>query len=302
MTNTVPKRVYISGPMTGLPDYNFPAFFEAAAKLKAEGWAPTNPAYKDLQNGDVEKVDGRYVMTDRFDLGRVLLDDLACVRHANAIYLLEGWEKSKGARAEHALAVALDKEIIFEPSTPPLVGIGGLLASGKDTVADYLVEHHGYTKLNMSEPLHEAMLALNPIVSPGLDPVLRYGELVAAVGYTAAKENPEVRRLLQALGTEVGRKMFGENVWVDIAGRKIDALRAEGKPVVITGIRYPNELEMIRSRKGGHALWVARNVAQGAHASETSVQATDFDITIENISTLDALYASTEALAEEFAA
>lgn len=135
----------------------------------------------------------------------------------------------------------------------PLVGIGGPLGSGKDALADYLVENHGYQKTFMSEPLHEALATINPWIVFEQDPQhdgivypTRYVDLVELVGYTEAKRTPEVRRLLQALGTEVGRNMMGETVWTDMAQKKIRSWRSKGLPVVITGIRFPNELEMIR--------------------------------------------------------
>lgn len=185
-----------------------------------------------------------------------------------------------------------------------LLGIGGRLTSGKDTVADYLVEKHGWVKLNMSSPLHEAMLRLDPWVPVDFEyasGIWRYSYLCEKVGYTAAKENPEVRRLLQKLGTDVGRKMFGENVWVDYAANTITPLRAAGENVVITGIRFPNEIAMIHSNvvldQPGQLVWVERPGLtlgkEAAHVSET-LTGEDFDITILNDSTLDVLYAKVE--------
>ena len=296
-----PKRAYVAGPMTGLKDFNFPAFFEASDKLRAEGISPINPAQHDLDTDAVHLVDGEYKTTPWFDLTQTLLWDLQQVAQADAIYLLNGWEKSKGARAEHALAVALGKEIMFEPVLPDLIGLGGLLRSGKDTFADYLVEKHGYVKVNMSEPLHEAMMLLDPIVTTEVDGTAvwtySYADLINEHGYVEAKKNPEVRRLLQVLGTEIGRKMFGENVWVDLAGKRIDELRAEGKPVVITGLRYPNEIEMIRAHKG-HTIWIDRGGKPTSdHPSENSVTHRDFDQTIHNTKSLDALYEAADIIA-----
>lgn len=224
-------------------------------------------------------------------------------------------------------------------TVPPVIGMGGLLASGKDAFADRLVERHGFTKIGMSDALHNAMLAENPLVgllitAEKIWPTpVRYAELVEIVGYVEAKKSPEVRGLLQRLGTEVGRNMIGTNTWADITARNVEALRDAGKPVVVTGIRFPNELEMI-DMVGGTALWVHRPSAAPAaaatapsplppgmvelrthrgesiwvitatlpspvvHASENSVSATDFSGIIDNSGTLEDLYAR----ADEYAA
>lgn len=178
-------------------------------------------------------------------------------------------------------------------TTPLLIGVGGRLAAGKDTVADHLVEKLQFKKLNMSEPLARALEILNPVISIDDDGYrVRYGRLLAEAGYTAAKQHPEVRRLLQVLGTEVGRNLIGENTWVDIAARTIDEERhIRRQAVVITGIRFKNELEMIR-RRGGILLFIERPDMGGAssHASETTLQPRDFDEIIVNAGSLEQLY------------
>lgn len=192
----------------------------------------------------------------------------------------------------------------------PLIGLGGKLRAGKDAVGDYLEEHRGYTKLGMSDALNEALLALNPwiIVPPfehegmtWLAQPWRYETYHALVGYVEAKKNPEVRRLLQVLGTEVGRNMIDPDVWVNIAVRKITELREAGTPVVITAVRFPNEVEMIR-RLGGTTIWIerpergteGRTAEIEAHASETSVHQDMFDSVIHNSRGLELLYHLTD--------
>lgn len=189
--------------------------------------------------------------------------------------------------------------------TTPLIGIGGWMTSGKDRLADFLVEDFAYGKTFMSEPLLEAVLALHPDGGPwvrldrsvtvpplravtwGPGEYVRFGELVEKVGYTATKEHADARAYLQGLGTEVGRKMFGEDVWTDIARRKLEALHAKG-PAVITGLRYQNELDMVRGL-GGVTVWVSRpglSAPSSEHTSETSLGADDFDMVLENDGTL----------------
>jgi hypothetical protein len=214
---------------------------------------------------------------------------------------------------------------------PPLLGIGGLKRHGKDTFADFLVEDHGYTKTFMSEPLTAAVSLIGPrgpwvrldfpeAGAGDAGEFIRYADLVEAVGYTQAKEHRDAREYLQGLGTEVGRNMIGESTWTDIAEEKIREARAAGHPVVITGIRYENEIELVR-RLGGYTVWVERSAlpapvahpltdaidaalepvedTTATHTSETSLLAEDFDIFIDNDSTLEALRAQAARLHAE---
>lgn len=214
-----------------------------------------------------------------------------------------------------------------------LIALGGKLRAGKDAIGDYLVEKHDFVKLGMSDALNEALLALDPYILTSYtanngtvhEHVERYSSLYARVGYVEAKTNPEVRRLLQKLGTEVGREMIDPDVWVNIAQKKILEHWASGKDVVITAMRFPNELEMVK-RLGGVAAWVERpessridseglrsstgrgtpgSASEGhtevqgaiqAHASENSVSASDFSLHIRNQGTLEELYESVETI------
>lgn len=89
-------KVYIAGPMTGLPQFNRPAFHQAALNLSFEHHVPLNPAI--LPDGLTE--------ADYMAVGITML------QRADAIFLLTGWQFSAGARAEHALALKLGLEVI----------------------------------------------------------------------------------------------------------------------------------------------------------------------------------------------
>lgn len=204
-----------------------------------------------------------------------------------------------------------------------IVGIGGKLASGKDAVSDHLVENHGWLKLGMSDALADALYTLNPWIPTGIDlnkptwkqrlahligrgkdeftAVERYQDYFNQYGYVRVKENDEVRRLLQILGTEVGRKQISESIWTDIMERKVREGVAAGYPgVIVTGVRFPNEIEAISDNLGGELWWVSRpSLAAGSnagHASENSVNAADFDTTIVNDGSLLDLYAKVDRL------
>jgi hypothetical protein len=94
------KRVYIAGPMRGIPLYNFPAFDKAAAKFRAEGWEVINPAEMDRSRGFNEAMH----VPDRSFLKSAIMADLQAISECTAVAFLPGWQKSKGALAEKALA------------------------------------------------------------------------------------------------------------------------------------------------------------------------------------------------------
>lgn len=191
--------------------------------------------------------------------------------------------------------------------TATLIALGGYLRSGKDEVAGVLEEEYGFVRIGFSNALHEAMLAIDPWLHVGEGHALahgwtpgwqQYSDLVEAVGYVEAKTAPEVRRLLQALGTEFGRNMVGENIWSDITAATIDRHLKAGRSVALTGVRFPNELQMVHSF-AGTAIWVDRpgfEPSATAHASETSVGADDFDKVIRNDGSLAQLHSAARAL------
>jgi hypothetical protein len=93
-------HVYLSGPMTGLPDYNRPAFDKVAADIRAEGKTVFNPA--EVGERDVIRTRSWYM---RKDIDALLKSD--------TVHVLQGWEKSEGAKLEVEIARQLELPIVF---------------------------------------------------------------------------------------------------------------------------------------------------------------------------------------------
>lgn len=174
---------------------------------------------------------------------------------------------------------------------PILIGIGGHKRAGKDVVASFYKYQLGLEVIGFSDPLNDMLKVLNPIVllSPERG-VLRYSDLVEEMGYVDAKEIPEVRRLLQYFGTEIGRKMIDTDIWTNLVKQRSSDLLNVGKSVVVTGVRYPNELKMIESL-AGHTLWIDRPgfEALANHTSDTSLSMEDFQHVLVNDGTIGEL-------------
>lgn len=195
---------------------------------------------------------------------------------------------------------------------PRVIGLGGLKESGKDAAADHLVAEHGFVKIGMSDPLLEHALIVDPYVPINTYATGTYGDgkiasgtfvrlsrLVAEVGYVEAKRNPEVRRFLQANGTEGGRDFHHENIWTNPVGDRISAAILDGRGVVVTGVRFPNELRMVH-QFGGRTAWIERpSVRKGedSHESENALTAYDFNTVILNNGTLEDLYEQVDRVA-----
>ena len=82
--------VYVSGPMTGIKDYNAPAFEKAYFDLQSKDHFPVMPA---------PYVDGKTYQ-------EYLRDDLKLLLECDGIYMLDGWQESKGSKIEHMVALA----------------------------------------------------------------------------------------------------------------------------------------------------------------------------------------------------
>jgi len=160
-----------------------------------------------------------------------------------------------------------------------IIGLSGYARSGKDTAADRLVDTHMFTRYSFASPMKEAMYKLNPIVHSDAIGNFRYRDLVDSYGLDSAKEShPEIRRLLQVFGTEVGRDMFGVNFWVDLTLNSIKEER-----VVISDVRFKNEADSIKS--AGGQVWRINRHGIGPvtdHSSETDLDDYDFNHIIDN--------------------
>ena len=177
-----------------------------------------------------------------------------------------------------------------------IIGLSGYARSGKDEAAKVLVEEFGFTRVAFADKWREVLYQLNPIIEVdahsdgegGIRRVHSYlQDLINAYGWDGYKETrfgPEIRRLLQRLGTEAGRQTLWDSIWIDAAltGHDDDA------KLVLTDCRFPNEYEAIKSR-GGSVWRITRKGVGPAneHPSETSLDGYAFDAIINNNASLE---------------
>lgn len=153
-----------------------------------------------------------------------------------------------------------------------IIGFTGPAGSGKDTAADHLVAHHGFTKVSWAGPLKAALAAMG---FP--EPNDRALKEVTIPGFPFSW-----RQAAQALGTEWGRTL-DPDIWVKLVGRLVsDNPEASW---VVSDVRFENEAAMIRSLGGVVIHLHGRRADLGgaeAHASEKGVKASLTDWNIEN--------------------
>jgi hypothetical protein len=177
-----------------------------------------------------------------------------------------------------------------------IIGLSGYAQSGKDTFARILAEDHGFSVAHFADALREACRALNPIVCT--ETGLRWAEAEEACGYEVAKADPcfgaEFRGVLQRLGTDVARDMFGQNVWVDAALAK-----HVGGSVVYADVRFPNEADAIYEAGGvvGRITRPGRAPVNG-HVSEIAMDGYPVSFVVANDRDMSRLRGAARGLLE----
>lgn len=177
---------------------------------------------------------------------------------------------------------------------PRLIGLNGRARSGKDTAASHLVANYGYTRVGWADALRACAHAVNPIVGWDRMGPVRWAQLHNELGYEAAKDDPEYgpefRRILLLMGTEAGRQILGENVWVNTLLDKL----APDKRYVIADTRFPNEAEAVTER-GGVVIRIERpGLPRIDHPSETGLDLWEFDAVVQNDGSIHDLYYNLE--------
>jgi hypothetical protein len=201
-----------------------------------------------------------------------------------------------------------------------IIGICGFIGSGKDTVADFLVNFHEFRRESFASTLKDSVAAVF-----GWDRTLLEGRTAEAREWREQVDPWWAERLdmptltprwvLQYWGTEVARKSFHDDIWIASLENK---LRNSKDNIVISDCRFPNEIQAIK-KAGGQIVWVQRGALpewyddavsanQGhniginnmklrkIHASEWAWLGNEFDHVIDNNGTIDDLFKQAQSL------
>lgn len=171
-----------------------------------------------------------------------------------------------------------------------IIGLSGYAQTGKDTIAQHLVRTYGFKRIAFADPLREALYRLDPVISDIAElPGVHLSSAVDNLGWELVKQTSlQARELLQRMGTEVGRSMFGTDFWVQQAWKQNNV--NSDSQVVFTDVRFPNEFAQIKSYYGKVFRVVKDGVsAVNAHNSETALDNFPFDGVILNNGSIEDL-------------
>lgn len=176
-----------------------------------------------------------------------------------------------------------------------VIALCGYAGSGKDTAAEALIQE-GWQRVSFADPIREMALAIDPLLICGA----RLSKQVAKYGWDTVKGWPEPRKLLQRIGTEAGRKILGQYVWIDLAFEKVKAAREAKCPgVVFTDLRFPNEYNVLFD----HHATIIRISRPGIgpvndHQSDQHLASFEVDHEIVNDGDKEKLWAAIRAVAK----
>ena len=189
-----------------------------------------------------------------------------------------------------------------------LIGVVGLIGSGKGTVSDRLEQKHNFRKDSFAKSLKDAVSSMfnwdREMLEGKTDESRAWREKPDVFWSKRFGKDVTPRWVLQYFGTEVMRQGMHDSIWIDSCMARYD-----GKPTVIADTRFENEIKIIREMGGSILLvkrgqdpdWITSYVEgnikpSGIHSSEYAWAKSEFDYVIKNDGTLEELHQQVDDL------
>lgn len=167
-----------------------------------------------------------------------------------------------------------------------LIGLTGYAQSGKDTLAQILVNEYGFVRVAFADKIREFLYDMNPMIDTiAFEPIF-LKDRVDRDGWEKAKQNPHIRRALQNAGVSA-RKNFGEDFWVQAAFSDV----RHSQKIVVTDVRFKNEADWIKKFENSHIWRVKRNGVDAInnHVSESEMDGYPVDQIFTNNGSIEDL-------------
>lgn len=141
-----------------------------------------------------------------------------------------------------------------------ILSTSGLISSGKDTIADYLINNYEFQQFSFADSLKEVCCSIfgwDPAMISGKTPESRLEREKVDQWWATRLGIPDFspRWALQHFGTDVCRKHFHDDIWIASLENKLKKTNATN--IIITDARFPNELAMIQ-QLNGKCIYVER--------------------------------------------
>lgn len=216
-------------------------------------------------------------------------------RHRANRYMAQ-WTGTTGSLAADVRRLLYEREDLVheleqskKPPQPRVIGLAGHAGSGKNAAAEAL----GGVVIGFADPLYAGLAAM-------------LGVTESQLRARATKELPlscgkSPRDLLRTLGTEWGRELVRNDLWIWRARQRINEAKRIGSGLVaVCDVRFKNELEFVKSEMGGVVWWIDRpGTVAGGHVSDLSLTAEDCDLVIPNDGSLEQLQWAVQAAARD---
>ena len=219
-------------------------------------------------------------------------------RHRANRYMAQ-WTGTTGSLAADVRRLLWEREALVQEleqarrprATTQVIGFAGYAGSGKNAAAEAL----GGVVVGFADPLYAGLAAMLGVTEEQLRARATKELPMAGIG-----KSP--RDLLRTLGTEWGRELVREDIWIVRARQRIeDASQAGSAIVAVCDVRFPNEVAMVREL-GGQVWWVDRpGVTCGEHVSDRAVGPEDCDLVVDNSGTVEQLRWRVQAAAGRMA-
>lgn len=184
-----------------------------------------------------------------------------------------------------------------------LIGLTGYAGCGKSTLAEYLVKSYDFNEISFADPIKNGLCSIFSVDRETL-------EIYKSNNVDIPGTHRTMRFLAQTLGTEWGRHIVNDNIWVNLAENGIRRLQRQDKnaKIVISDVRFPNEAAMIKNNNGIVVFIDSEGAHKKSrlldkdsnHESESYVEKlrNESDFTIQNNGTIAELLSSVDMMLE----